>query len=122
MPEWIADLSEDLCVELKHDLFLADVAYQRSGLPPDALILTLDRIGPLRVQVFSNEHPPPHFRVICSAGRNDFRISNCAPLHGNELHHFFREICQWHKTHKQDLIAAWNNTRPSDCPVGLYRE
>ena len=122
MPEWIADLSEDLCVKLKHDLFLADVACQRSGLPPDALILTLDRIGSLRVQVFSKEHPPPHFRVICSAGRNDFRISNCTPLHGNELGHFFHEIRQWHKTHKQDLIAAWNHTRPSDCPVGLYRE
>jgi hypothetical protein len=122
VPEWITDLPEDLYVKLRLELFHADVEYQRSGLPPNALILTLDRIGPLRIQVFSNEHPPPHFRVICNAGRNDFTISDCTPLHGNELNRFFHQIREWHKTHKQDLISTWNDTRPSDCPVGIYRE
>jgi hypothetical protein len=122
MPEWITYVSEDLCVKLQSELSYADVKYQRSGLPPDALIYTLDRIGPLQIQVFSNEHPPPHFRVICNAGRNDFKISDCTPLHGNELSRFFRQIREWHKTNKQKLITTWNDTRPSDCPVGLYRE
>lgn len=120
MPEWVIDLSNDLCVRLQRDLFLADVESQRSGLPPEALILTLNRIGTLKIQVFSNEHPPPHFRVACDEGQNDFRISDCIPLHGNKLDRFYRQIKDWHKMHKQDLIDAWNNTRPSDCPVGLY--
>jgi hypothetical protein len=38
------------------------------------------------------------------------------------LSRFFRQIQEWHKAHKQNLIATWNNTRPSDCPVGHYRE
>ena len=122
MAEWITYLSEDECINLHHKLLLVDVAYQRSGLPSDALIFTIDRIGPLKIQVFSNEHPPPHFRVICNAGRNDFSISDCMPLHGNDLGRFFREIREWHKIHKKSLIAAWNETRPSDCPVGPYQE
>lgn len=122
MPEWITDLPKDLCVKLEKDLFLADVDYQSSGLPPDGFIITLNRIGPLKIQVFSNEHPPPHFRVICSAGQSDFSIADCTPIHGNELNPFFGRIREWHKTHKQDLIRVWNDRRPSDCPVGLYRE
>lgn len=121
MSEWVINLADDLSKELYLKLLLADVD-SRSGLPPDALILTLDSVGPLQIQVFSNEHPPPHFRVICRAGRNDFKISDCAPLHGNELKRYFRQIREWHKTHKENLIEAWNNTRPSDCPVGCYRE
>ena len=121
MPEWTVDVTEKLSDELKAAMLLADVADQRRNVPPDALILTIDRIGPLKVQVFSNEHPPPHFRVITNKESNNFTISDCSPLNGNALSKFFRQIREWHRGHKQELIEAWNDRRPSDCPVGEYR-
>ena len=121
MPEWTVDVTEKLSDELKAAMLLADVEDQRRNVPPDALILTIDRIGPLKVQVFSNEHPPPHFRVITNKESNNFTISDCSPLNGNALSRFFRQIREWHRTHKQELMEAWNDRRPSDCPVGEYR-
>src|ERR1700730_6211493 len=121
MPEWTVDVTEKLTGELKATMLVADVADQRRNVPPDALILTLDRIGPLKIQVFSNEHPPPHFRVITAEESNNFAITDCSPLNGKALSKFFRQIREWHLAHKQELIEALNNRRPSDCPVGEYR-
>jgi len=122
MTEWSIDIPEELTSDLKSAMFIADIADQRSNLPQNALILTLDRIGSLKVQIFSNEHPPPHFRVTAAGENNNYTISDCTPLNGNALNRFHRQICEWHKRNKQELINTWNDTRPSDCPVGQYRE
>lgn len=103
-------------------LLVADADYQMKNVPPDALINTVDRIGKLKVEIFSDEHPPPHFRVSCDQGSNDFTISDCSPLHGDALRRFFPQIRQWHANKKASLIEAWDRLRPSDCPVGKYRE
>jgi hypothetical protein len=81
----------------------------------------LDRIGGLRIIVYSDEHPPPHFLVRCSEGSRRFRINDCTPLDGSGLEKYLRNIRQWHAKHKQVLINTWNESRPSDCPVGAYR-
>lgn len=82
---------------------------------------TVDRINGLRIQIFSDEHPPPHFRVCYAGETANFTIKDCAKLNGG-LNKWERNIRVWHKTHKGDLIQVWNRTRPSDCPVGEYRE
>lgn len=82
----------------------------------------VDEFDGLRVIVYSNEHPPPHFLVKCGAGSRRFTIKDCTPLEGNDLERYFRNIRAWHAENKAVLIEAWNNSRPSDCPVGIYRE
>lgn len=80
-------------------------------------------VGKLRVIIYADEHPPPHFLVDCAEGSRRFKINDCAPLdeHG-DLENYLRNIRRWHSKNKQLLIDVWNRTRPTDCPVGAYRE
>lgn len=81
------------------------------------------RFGGLKVEIFSNEHPPPHFRVKFQGSTANYTISNCQLIDGSrEILRYEKCIKQWWKENKQKLIDCWDNRRPSDCPVGLYRE
>lgn len=81
-----------------------------------------DRINGLKIELFSKEHPPPHFRVCFQNECNNFSIKDCTPLNGKTLSRYFRNIKKWHNKNKDQLIDFWNKTRPTDCPVGLYKE
>jgi hypothetical protein len=83
----------------------------------EELVATLDG---LRIQIFSRDHPPPHFRVTYAGTSADFSISDCEKLVG-DLSKWERTIRAWHAENKNNLIEVWNRTRPSDCPVGAYR-
>lgn len=77
------------------------------------------RFNGLKVEVFSNEHPPPHFRVKYQSESNNFTICECEPLNGGSLRKYFGNIKKWWNDEgKELLIKAWNERRPSDCPVG----
>jgi len=83
---------------------------------------TVDHIGGLTVEIRADEHPPPHFHVTYGGEENSFRIDDGAPMHPqNGLKKYFRNINNWYKSNRQKLVDAWNNTRPSDCPVGSIR-
>ena len=81
----------------------------------------VDRLGSLKIEVFSNEHPPPHFRVIYNGETANYTIAGCVQMNGG-LKNFRRNIVQWHASNKQVLIDAWNESRPTGCPVGEYVE
>lgn len=82
----------------------------------------IDKIDNLKVEIFSKEHPPPHFRVTYNDISNDFTIKDCEPLHGSALRKYFRIIKKWHEQYKPILIQYWNQYRPGNCPVGYYYE
>jgi hypothetical protein len=115
MAEWICNLNDsELLSELHWKL-------QTFGIPrhlADRAKL-IERFHGLRIEVFSNEHPPPHFRVKCAEDSGNYRISDCEQLNGG-LRKYHAVIREWHSKHKSKLIAAWNSSRPSDCPVGEY--
>lgn len=75
-------------------------------------------MGPLAIHIYANEHPPPHFHVKYGREENSFRIDNGAPLYAQGLNKYFKSILKWHREHKEDLIAYWNECRPSNCQVG----
>jgi hypothetical protein len=79
------------------------------------------RFAGLKIIMFSREHPPPHFRVMCGGESADYRISDCEQLEGGLRKHY-KVIREWHAENKPKLIEVWNKTRPTDCPVGPYRE
>jgi type I restriction enzyme, R subunit len=91
-----------------------------SHQPRRTLEFLVDRFAGLRIEVFANEHPPPHFRVKCNGETTNYRISDCEQLNGG-LQRYYRVIQDWHATNKRALIDAWNRLRPIDCPVGEYR-
>ena len=120
MREWRISVDQAMVSDLEH-CFLC------GPLVDDAGTRQLEEeqfaaIGGLKVDIFSNEHPPPHFRVSFQGETNNFTISDCTPLNGSALSRFFRNIKKWHKENKAGLIDFWNSKRPSDCPVGAYKE
>jgi Domain of unknown function (DUF4160) len=117
--EWIVDAPYDLVKSLARE-------FQSGPIINDAgqHHLTEQQIGSLnglKMEIFSREHPPPHFRVIYAGETANFTIKDCTKLNGG-LNAWERTIRKWHIEHKQDLIETWDRTRPSNCPVGKYVE
>lgn len=120
MDEWNVSIPDELVEDL-YECFSMGPIINDDGL---RFIIedVFDRVGGLKIDVFSNEHPPPHFRVCFQGECNNFTINDCTPLNGSSLSKYFRNIKKWHKNKKEMLIKFWNDKRPSDCPVGNYKE
>lgn len=76
----------------------------------------------LKIKIYPNEHTPPHFHVKSATVDASFRIEYCNKLVGSISRKDELAIRFWWQKAKPKLIAVWNNTRPSDCVVGEYRE
>jgi Domain of unknown function (DUF4160) len=123
MGTWEVDLPSQLLQELQDSFELGPIVTDQGWRL--ALEHKVDRIpiGKLSVIIYADEHPPPHFLIKCSEGSRRFKIKDCTPLESTgELDKYLRNIRKWHSEHKHELVTAWNDTRPTDCPVGEYRE
>jgi hypothetical protein len=76
----------------------------------------------MKIEIHAREHGPPHFHVSYKGEQNSFALRDCEPLEGIGLAAYFRSIREWHHRNKPLLIESWNRLRPTDCPVGQYRE
>jgi hypothetical protein len=80
------------------------------------------RFRGLVVHIMFDEHPPPHFCVKYQGEKANFSIESGCRLHNNKgLERFDRNIKKWWQINKSYLIEKWNETRPTDCQVGLIR-
>lgn len=109
------DLAASLTAEFQRGR-IVDASGRRSLIEE-----TVAKVSGLKVAIFANEHPPPHFRVSCAGDTANFAIKDCEKLNGG-LDRWLHTIQSWHKMNKQLLIETWNRTRPTNCPVGAYRE
>lgn len=82
------------------------------------------RIDGLKIEIRSNEHPPPHFHVIAPNINASFCIEKCTLINGDPGSKIRKKIEYWfHKQNaKEALINVWNKTRPLNCVVGEFRE
>ena len=78
------------------------------------------RIDGLKVEIYPNEHPPPHFHIKSPNFNASFDIANCDLLEGKLAHKDIKKVKYWHKYAKPMLIESWNSTRPYNCVVGAY--
>lgn len=120
MKEWVIELRGDVVNKLRSSFQLGPILNDQ-----DIHLIVEHTVGEfdgLKIEVFSDEHPPPHFRVKLGSESNCFRIADGSPLYGEGLKRYFRNIRKWHGENKQVLIDFWNKTRPSGCPVGEYKE
>jgi hypothetical protein len=76
------------------------------------------RVDGLKIEIFAREHPPPHFHV--SAGHIDatFSLADGSLLEGRLPGRERALILWWYARSRPLLIETWNETRPTDCPVG----
>jgi hypothetical protein len=75
----------------------------------------IGRVGPVRIDILSDEHAPPHFRANYQGETANYTIDDCTKISG-KLDQFYRNIRKWHSQNKDRLISCWNTSRPTDCP------
>lgn len=124
MTEYVVEVPEELEDELSKSFASGRIIeFTDQGEYVELKKVQVDRLGGLKIEVFSNEHPPPHFRVKFQGSTANYRISDCQRINGSgEVVRFENNIFKWWKSNKQKLIDTWNERRPTDCPVGVYQE
>lgn len=84
----------------------------------------VERIDGLKIEIYSNEHPPPHFHVKIGGKSASFRLDNGEVLNGDIDDKHKKKVLYWYEkgNGRVALIRVWNETRPQNCVVGEYRE
>jgi uncharacterized coiled-coil protein SlyX len=120
--EWRISFESGSVGELLSSLQYAERREERSRPQTEFLEALVERFKDVKIEIYANEHPPPHFHVKTNKGNASFTIADCALVDGD---YFFskrmKEIRVWHEKHRGELIECWNSSRPSDCPVGEFR-
>ena len=76
------------------------------------------RVNGLKIEIYPNEHPPPHFHVKTGDVSASFSIDDCQLLEGKVGHREKALINWWYVRSRKVLVKTWNDTRPTDCKVG----
>ncbi len=76
------------------------------------------KFGNVKLEIYPDEHPPPHFHVKNPDFNVSIDIIHCRIIKGSLDSRIYKKIKYFHKENKDLLIETWNRTRPSDCPVG----
>jgi hypothetical protein len=115
-----AESIDDLAANLES--FLADGCYIMEDEAGVSFIVEARQlfgyVGSLKIELFANEHAPPHFHVKGNRIDATFVIETCALLGGSIRDKDRKKIEYWHKHARKELVRFWNKTRPTDCPVG----
>lgn len=83
----------------------------------------VDTIRGLKVEIYPNEHTPPHFHVKSPNIDVRIRIKDCSIIEGKIGQNDYQKILYWYRAgSKKVLIEKWNELRPTDCIVGKYQE
>lgn len=99
--------------------------YNSTDITPDGRVFEkryrVANVKNLKIIIHPNEHPPAHFHVVSDDMNASFDVLTCEWLKGEIKGHDIKKIQYWHSMHKGLLIRTWNETRPSDCPVGKIK-
>ena len=68
---------------------------------------TLARFDGIEIQMFNDEHPPPHFHVICAEHRASILIETMEIDEGRLPKPQLRKAVAWAEPRKSALLAAW---------------
>jgi len=83
--------------------------------------LRVIQLDGLRIEIYPNDHAPPHFHVKSPNVDACLTIEDCRKLRGTLSDADFRKIRYWHRHCKPVLVERWDSTRPTDCAVTKHR-
>ena len=87
---------------------------------PGVIEFIYPKVTAAKLEIFANEHPPPHFRVTYDHRNANYSLRDGKRLSGNApIGLKDRQVLKWWKQHRIELVNLWNQTRPYDCPVGV---
>jgi hypothetical protein len=72
------------------------------------------RIGSLRLVIWPNDYPPPHFHVVGPDVEASFYIESCDRKDGSLDSSRLQKVRWWHTSAKRELLRVWNETRLAD--------
>jgi uncharacterized protein DUF4160 len=119
----IDELSEHLYSLLSSGTYIGEFPGSNGPILVEAKEL-VERIDGLKIEIYSNEHPPPHFHVITSDFKASFSLDNCTLIEGDLSTKHRKKILYWfhNQNAKKSLVEVWNRKRPANCVVGKYVE
>ena len=127
MTEWVVEIKNQEALEELRGALEASarlIEKMQAGaegiLPGVRIAFEVARFKNLKVFVWSDEHPPPHFRVKANGESADYTIEDCTPI-TKGLERYYRVIRKWHAKNQELLITTWDERRPTGCTVGPYR-
>lgn len=79
------------------------------------LIITKELVGQvhgLKLYIYADDHPPPHFHLRGSGLDASFAIDDCRCLRGKLPPRQYALIKWWHQRSRPLLVAAWRRLSP----------
>ena len=73
-------------------------------------IIILDGI---RIEIYTDDHPPPHFHVRAGRMRAKFDIATGELLRGSLDKRSLRKVRQWMELNGDSLMQVWISSRPN---------
>ncbi|MCG5237582.1 DUF4160 domain-containing protein [Xanthobacter oligotrophicus] len=120
MTEYVVEIPKELAHNLEQRIWLAR-GISRPGrgdkdFSPEFLVVS---VSGFKVEIFANEHPPPHFRVAVGSSTANYTIDDFRRMNGSgEVLRYEKIVKSWWSDNKSALVNTWNSSRPTDCPVG----
>ena len=121
--EWVVsappEMVQSLLDELNEDVRTSEAVHAKGF----HIAYEVVRIGRIKLEVFALEEGIPHFRVEIQGQTANYSLKDCSLLVGDIGKHE-NKVKKWFKKdgHRQLLIDAWTERRPTDCPIGAYRD
>jgi hypothetical protein len=78
-----------------------------SALFEDKDMPTIVVLGNVKIQIFGDDHAPPHFHVVTPDGEALVRISDLKVLAGAIRGRDERRALEWARLHHEELSDAW---------------
>jgi hypothetical protein len=75
---------------------------------------SIGTVGQLKIMIYTNDHPPPHFHVVTNKYNAKFHIETCELLDGAPPGRHINAIRNWHTSRIELLREKWRVTRPGD--------
>jgi hypothetical protein len=69
-------------------------------------------IGHLKIMIYPNDHPPPHFHIVTDIYNAKFYIETCELIDGVLPGKHIKVIRKWHANRVDFLRDKWRITRP----------
>lgn len=117
----VLELPDEMTEELRRSIQIGQIVeISEDGRPRYYVTHALvDRVRGLKIEIYANEHPPPHFHVIQCDGKASFALDDGRMLEASgSTRKFEKNIELYYINNRTKLIEFWNNTRPDGCTVG----
>ncbi|MBA8899627.1 MULTISPECIES: DUF4160 domain-containing protein [unclassified Phyllobacterium] len=71
---------------------------------------TIARIGNIKIQIYAEDHNPPHFHVITPDREAIVALADLSILQGSLRNGDYRVVREWAFQHRRFLEDEWNSS------------